>query len=181
MSDLPFDPSDSSDDVPPAAVVAFPHPLPLQVFPIEHDLAPEGVTCMEVRVEGRRVSRYGVATSDVEREKRLFQSPVLLFMSAEEADPGIRAQLVAVIPRKVVHEIEAEEEPWKASLDSPPDYDEPREDEAIPGIPHSIGVVVRLAAERKFPDDLGKEAIHLFQSILRGEGENVVDRLLRGM
>jgi len=86
----------------------------------------------------------------------------LLYVATPRPDGTVYATLQAVIPASAIPR-----EPWQP---------EPEQGAAL-----LLGVVVRLAGERKFPGSMADEAMDHFAAILGGGAEPVVDRMLRGL
>lgn len=86
----------------------------------------------------------------------------LLYVATPRPDGTLYATLQAVIPASAIPR-----EPWQP---------EPEQGAAL-----LLGVVVRLAGERRFPGSTADEAMDHFAAILGGAAEPVVDRLLRGL
>jgi hypothetical protein len=95
----------------------------------------------------------------------LFSVPrQLVYQASELEDKTIRAQLLALIPAKDIPR-----EPWQ-----------PEPDEDAPPAFVLLGIVVRLPGDRKEPD-FPRECLSHFMSIVGGNAEPVVDRILKSL
>src|SRR5690606_6061040 len=118
--------------------------------------------------------------------RRIIGDAAPLLYAAREKDRGLDGRLCALVPfGRVRAELEAretEDEPWKASLPDPDawkgdSFSEPAisEHELVP-IP--LGVIVRIPADRKHPDNLELETLSVLHSLLQKGTAEVVARLL---
>jgi hypothetical protein len=88
--------------------------------------------------------------------------------------------LYALVPSGPFEEESEETEPWAESV---PRYEDSLEDaESEDGQERRamfpLGILVRVARDRKFPNDLGLEAKDLLHTVLTGETHEVIDRVL---
>jgi hypothetical protein len=133
------------------------------------------------------------AALDELREFHLFDDPVHLGLVAFEDAPGLQCRLLALLPADrfpMSDEEEGEEnEPWRASIPgpafeqedaSPADEDEDEEDPSA-AVPVYLGNIVRLAKDRKHPEDLAAEASDVLMTVLTGKVSEVVDRVLEDL
>jgi hypothetical protein len=171
------DEDESTDDLPASTVfVATATPLQLSVSPMPDDRAPDGV-CLASRIDGRLVARCAMPGESIERlmTLKLFEEPVMIGLLAFEAEPGIQARLVALVPSDRLTEGGSEEdEPWKASV---PSFEKAQR-EAVVGEEADaegaglaailLGHIVRFAQDRKHPDDLAREAVDILQRVVAG-------------
>jgi hypothetical protein len=171
------DEDESSDDLPASTVfVATATPLQLNVAPMPDDRAPDGV-CLASRIDGRLVARCAMPGESIERlmTLKLFEEPVMIGLLAFEAEPGIQARLVALVPSARLTEGSSEEdEPWKASV---PSFEKAQRDaaEGEEGDAEGAGLaaillghIVRFTVDRKHPDDLAREAVDILQRVVAG-------------
>ena len=171
------DDDESSDDLPASTVfVATATPLQLNVAPMPDDRAPDGV-CLASRIDGRLVARCAMPGESIERlmTLKLFEEPVMIGLLAFEAEPGIQARLVALVPSARLTEGSSEEdEPWKASV---PSFEKAQRDaaEGEEGDAEGAGLaaillghIVRFTVDRKHPDDLAREAVDILQRVVAG-------------
>ena len=171
------DDEDSVDDLPANTVfVATATPLQLSVAPMPDDRAPDGV-CLASRIDGRLVARCAMPGESIERlmTLKLFEEPVMIGLLAFEAEPGIQARLVALVPSGRLTEGGSEDdEPWKASV---PSFEKAQREAAVGEEADAegaglaailLGHIVRFASDRKHPDDLAREAVDILQRVVAG-------------
>lgn len=117
-------------------------------------------------LEGKLIARCAAAPEwTPEHDGDLFAVPrQLVYQASELKDKTIRAQLLALIPAT-----EIPREPWQP---------EPEED--APPAFVLLGVVVRLPADRR-EADFPHECLSHFMSIVGGNAEPVVDRILKSL
>lgn len=187
-------PSGESDGKP-SVLVATSTPVQLRVEAVEDDRTPVGSVCLGTFIGDRLVGRR-VAPSealDELREFHLFDAPVHLGLVAFEEAPGLQCRLLALLPADrfpMSDEEEGEEnEPWRASVPGPSfeqedagDGDEEEdEDDPSAAVPVYLGNIVRLAKDRKHPEDLAAEASDVLMTVLTGKVSEVVDRVLEDL
>lgn len=164
------DDEDGEDELPPTTVfVATATPLQVTVGPLPDERAPDGV-CLASRIDGRLVARCAMPGESIERllALKLFEDPVLVGLLAFEADPGIQARLVALVPAARLTEGGDEDEPWKASV---PSFEESQKEQGEDGAGLAavlLGHIVRFTDDRKHPGDLAQEAVDMLQKVIAG-------------
>jgi hypothetical protein len=184
----------------PSVLVATSNKVQVRVEPVEDERTPAGSVCLGTFIDGRLVGRRVAPSEALEelREFHLFDEPVHLGLVAYEDAPGLQCRLLALLPADrfpLSEEGEDEEanesEPWKASVpvpefelegESAADADEETpslEDGAA--VPVYLGNIVRLARDRKHPEDLAAEASDVLMTVLNGVVSEVVDRLLEDL
>jgi hypothetical protein len=187
-------PSGESDGKP-SVLVATSTPVQLRVEAVEDDRTPVGSVCLGTFIGDRLVGRR-VAPSealDELREFHLFDDPVHLGLVAFEEAPGLQCRLLALLPADRFPMSDDEEgevnEPWRASVPEPSfeqedagDGDEEEdEDDPSAAVPVYLGNIVRLAKDRKHPEDLAAEASDVLMTVLTGKVSEVVDRVLEDL
>ncbi|MEP6574618.1 MAG: hypothetical protein ABJD11_18095 [Gemmatimonadota bacterium] len=172
------EPNASDDSVPDGTVTLTTTPIPLSVRPIADERVPDGQVGVAAYLGDRMIARNAFPAEFVEqaRLEELFSEPVPLVFHAGVGGPGIEGTLFAVVSRAALEAEEDDAEPWSASV---PSF-EPvvGEGEEPPQALLPLGMLVRVERDRKFPDDLAKEAADLLQSVLTGKTSEVIDRLL---
>jgi hypothetical protein len=173
-------------------VVTYPEPLRIEARPIEHGATPAGSVALGYFHAGRVVARGVVAEEAVEAITGLLRNPVSLALAAtEDADGNIEARVCLVVPMDADElrrddEDQGGEEPWRASLPSPPELgdswsdDEPRpkpqaEQPQLALLP--IGNAVRGARDRHHQDVLG-DAREMLENLLAGRGRDAVHKAI---
>jgi hypothetical protein len=150
----------------------------LVIKPITDERVPAGSLGLGAFLGDRLIARNTFPEELVEKLPltQLFAEPVPLLFQAGLGGPGIQGTLFAVVPAGPIEDSTDEEaEPWAASV--------PRYEDAI-GEPEQLqvlfplGILVRVAGDRKFPADLAREAADLLQTALKGETHEVIDRVL---
>lgn len=153
--------------------------ISLDVHPVASDRVEEGQICLGAHFQERLLARSAVDEDDADLLLELLRVPAQVGLLAEEENDGVEANLVALLPhsevRGILREVELEEEPWKASLESA-DYEEERQGERPVMVP--LGRVVRIPQKRVSPGDLKEEAEDMLRSIMTRGGQEVVDQLL---
>jgi hypothetical protein len=170
-------------------VVTHPEPLLLEVRRIDHEATPADSIALGYYYRGHLLARGVVAPEAVEAITGLLQAPVSLALAATEDDDGnIEARVCLVLPVDP-EELRAEQsdepdEPWKASVPTPPEeiesaYDGDGEEEN--GRPKlallPIGNVVRGASHRNH-DDVAADAREMLDNLLAGRGQDAVSRAI---
>ena len=169
--------SEDAEELPSSTVfVATATPLQVSVAPLPDERAPDGV-CLASRIDGRLVARCAMPGESIERlmELQLFEEPVLIGLLAYEAEPGIQARLVALVPAARLTEGGEEDEPWKASV---PSFEQSQREAAEAGDEGEgegaglaailLGHIVRFTRDRKHPEDLAREAVDILQRVVSG-------------
>jgi hypothetical protein len=165
-------------------VVTHPDPVVLEVRPIGDVQTPEGSVALGYYYDGHVLAR-GVVTNDaLDAIHGLLQEPVSVALAASEDEDGnIEARVCLVLP---VEEDEADEgaaddgepqEPWKASVPTPPGeaghgYEEQPKMALLP-----IGNAVRGKRHRNHPDVAG-DAREMLANLLEGRGQDAVSRAI---
>lgn len=168
-------------------VVPYPDPITLKARSIRHASVPDGSLGMAYYYEGRVVARGVVTTDAVATIRSLLESPVSVALAAREDDDGnIDGRLCVVLPvadgQLGSEEGEdAPEEPWKASVPTPPNGFESDYDDGESGEPQfallPIGNVVRNASDRRH-SDVGGDAREMLQNLLVGGGKDAVQKAI---
>jgi hypothetical protein len=171
---------------PEAAFVLTDRPVPIAVTALEDERTPEGMLALGTIINGRVVARCAVPPEALEfiEANRLFEHPVALALAAQEEEPGLQCRLFAVvtIAARVLRgeEDEDEREPWAASVPSS-DFDRLAGGDDGDGDRQAavlLGHIVRFRQDRKHPDDLGLEAADVLATIVQGQVNEVVDKVL---
>src|SRR5262249_54888853 len=114
----------------------------------------------------------------------LFSEPVPLLFHVALGGPGIQGTLYALVPSgPFEEESEESEEPW---MESVPRYEDALEAAELEEGQERramcpLGVLVRVARARRFPNDLGLEAKDLLHTVLTGQTHEVIDRVLEDL
>lgn len=163
------DPDEGGEDTPAMPTLdlttAAPVPLERRRLPDDPELAPDSAI-VGAYLEGRLLAR-SVAPPDwtVEDDRGLFDVPRQLVYRGKEAEGGtLYAELGALIPA-----VDLPREPWQ-----------PEPDESAPAGLVMLGVVVRLAQDRK-QTDFPHECLDHFATIVGGGAEPVADRILKSL
>jgi len=182
----------------PSVLVATSAPVQLRVEPVEDDRTPDGSVCLGTFIGERLVGRRVAPTEALEelREFHLFDEPVHLGLVAFEESPGLQCRLLALLPADRFplqgdedDDEDEPDEPWKASVPQPEfeasepttvGTDTPSLEEGA-AVPVYLGNIVRLARDRKHPDDLAAEASDVLMTVLTGAVSEVVDRVLEDL
>lgn len=181
----------------PVVVVTYPHPLNLEVERLDPATAPEHTTALAYYFRGGLIARGVVSDDAVESIQSLVNDPVHLALAAQEDERGnIDGRLCLVLPVELGKELMKEEEPepeepWKASVPTPPvevdSYASKKRDEesdeaageAQPQIALlPIGNIVRSSEARNHPDDVSADAREMLANLLAGGGEDSVKRAI---
>ncbi len=185
----------------PSVLVATSTRVQVCVKPVDDDRTPEGSVCLGTFIEGRLVGRRVAPTEALEelREFHLFDDPVHLGLVAYEDAPGLQCRLLALLPADRFplsdegedSEEEEDNEPWRASVPVPSfelaEERPPRSEDETPSledgaaVPVYLGNIVRLARDRKHPEDLAAEASDVLLTVLTGPVTEVVDRVLEDL
>lgn len=153
--------------------------IPLDVHPVESDRTTDNQVCLGAHFQDRLLARSAVDREDADFLLQLLRVPAQVGLLAEEENEGVEGSLVALLPheevRDMLREVELEDEPWKASVESS-DYEEEKDGEQPVMVP--LGRVVRIPQKRVSPDDLKEEAEDMLRSIMTRGGQEVIDQLL---
>lgn len=162
-------------------VVTHPDPLVLEVRPIEDVDAPDGSVALGYYFEGHVLARGVVANEALDAIHGLLRAPVSLALAATEDDDGnIEARVCLVIPvegEDAQAEDEEPEEPWKASLPTPPSELEDSYQEKPKMALLPIGNAVRGARQRNHPDVAG-DVREMLDNLLSGRSQDAVARAI---
>jgi hypothetical protein len=174
-------------------VVTHPEPLTLTVRSIDHDATPEGSIALEYAHEGRVLARGVVTLDAVEAIEGLLMEPISLALAATEDPSGnIEARVCLVLPLDPDQIMAAEEEeqgaqePWKASVPSPPAElglaggrpaaeDDEDEQPRLALLP--IGNVIRARSDRKF-DEVALDAREMLDNLVAGRARDAVSKAI---
>jgi hypothetical protein len=160
------EPEDEQEQVPTLDLAtALPIPIERRRLPDDPDLAPDQAV-VGAFLEGRLIAR-SVAPPDwtPEDDRGLFDVPRQLHYRGKDAEGGtLYAELGALIPAA-----DLPREPWQ-----------PEPDETAPPALVLLGVVVRLAQDRR-QEDLAHECLDHFAAIVGGGAEPVADRVLKSL
>ncbi len=185
------DPPDESPR-PPFVMVTTSTAVAISVREVLDERTPDDAVCLGTFYEGRLIARCVVppeALAAVE-DHALFTDPVHLGLLGFEEPPGLQCRLLAFVdtdrlPPDLDGDGEDEaEEPWQASVPRPDfefggsDTEAPSMGEPEGTVPILLGHIVRLARDRKHPNDLAHEAMDVLATILTGSVSEVVDRVL---
>lgn len=181
----------------PSVLVATSTPVQVRVEQVDDERTPDGSICLGTFIGDRLVGRRVAPSEALEelREFHLFEEPVHLGLVAYEDPPGLQCRLLALLPADRFpglgtddDEEEGEDEPWRASIpvpafeeESPRAPDDPPSLEDGAAVPVYLGNIVRLARDRKHPDDLTAEASDVLITVLTGTVSEVVDRVLEDL
>jgi hypothetical protein len=171
------EPTAPDDSVPDGTVTLTTTPIPLSVRPISDERVPDGQVGIAAFLGERMIARNAFPAEFVEqaRLEELFSEPVPLVFHAGVSGPGIEGTLFAVVSRAALEQ-EEDAEPWSASV---PSFEQTVEEgEEPPQALLPLGMLVRVERDRKYPDDLAREAADLLQTVLTGKTSEVIDRLL---
>jgi hypothetical protein len=160
-------------------VVTHPDPVVLEVRPIANVATPGDSVALGYYYEGHVLARGVVASEAVDAIHGLLRDPVSVALAASEDENGnIDARVCLVLPIEGEEgQDEEPEEPWRASIPSPPtefesEYtDRPR----LALLP--IGNAVRGARQRKHPDVAG-DAREMLSNLLSGQGQDAIARAI---
>lgn len=184
----------------PLIVVNYPEPLSLEARPIEHEAVPEGEVGIGYYHNDALIARSVVTPDSIEAIHSLLSAPVAVALAATEDQQGnIDGRLCLVLPiddERLGHEAALDDnEPWKASVPTPPmevegesvfgEYDDAL-DPALPRVVLlPIGNVVRNARDRHHPNNPAFDAREMLDNLLAGAAQDAVakaiDDLLRSI
>lgn len=168
--------SQPTPETPSDGVTVSTTPVPISVRVLDDERVPAGDTGLGAYLADRLIARNALPAEFVERLPlaALFADPVPLVFQAGVGGPGIQGTLFAVVPSGPMQAVVEPEEPWAASV---PRYEGDHAAEAEPVL-FPLGMLVRTARDRKYPEDLTREATDLLQAVLQGRAGDVIDRLL---
>ncbi|MFQ5678306.1 MAG: hypothetical protein ACE5HP_02490 [Gemmatimonadota bacterium] len=160
--------------------------VPVRVEEIPHHLAPDGTLCVGCFVNDRLVARCAIPREAAQEflGLDLFRQPVALALGARAGGPLVEGNLLALVPASEAQEAEPGEEPWKESVpgsgfEAAAGIQERGDEGQLVGI--FLGQVVRFQEDRRFPDNLVREAADMLAGIVRGRVGNVVDRVIQDL
>ncbi len=164
-------------------VVTHPEPVLLEARPIDHGSAPSGSVALGYFYDGHILARGVVSREALEAIHGLLENPVSVALAATEDEHGnIDARVCLVLPvdpeELQLREQEEPDEPWKASVPTPPpEIEEGFATGDSSGTPKlallPIGNVVRGARQRKHSDVLS-DAREMLDNLLTGRSHDAV-------
>lgn len=186
------DPQDGPS-TPPFVMVTTSSAVSISVREVLDERTPEDAVCLGTFYEGRLIARCVVppeALVAVE-DHALFTDPVHLGLLGFEEPPGLQCRLLAFVDSdRLPPDLDSEdevEEPWQASVPRP-EFEFGAENTEAPAlgepegtVPILLGHIVRMARDRKHPDDMAHEAMDVLATILTGTVSEVVDRVLQDL
>jgi len=183
MPDIPF--PDDAAGKPDEGVTVSTTPVPLTLRALEDERVPSGQAGLGAYLGDRLIARNTFPSEFVDKLPlaALFAEPVPLLFHVALGGPGIQGTLYALVPSEPLEDEVSEEddEPWSASVPRFEDaIEEPAEGEEQRAM-FPLGVLVRVARDRKYPDDLALEAGDLLHAVLTGESSEVIDRVLEDL
>lgn len=173
-------------------VVTYPQPLPIEARPVDHIEAPEGTVGLAYYFRGHLIARGVISEEAVDAVRKLLKNPIPVALAASEDEDGnIDGRVCLVLPVKgsQVREEEDEgpDEPWKASVPTPPweggngpggpDVEEEEEEGKAHVALLPIGNVVRSASDRHHPDVVG-DAREMLENLLSGQARDAVQKAI---
>lgn len=163
-------------------VITHPDPVVLEARTIEDVSTPDGSVALGYYYDGHVLARGVVANDALDAIQGLLRTPVSVALAATEDEGGnIEARVCLVLPVEPEDlpggGDEEPEEPWRASLPTPPtelngDYQEPPKLALLP-----IGNAVRGANHRNHPDVAG-DAKEMLHNLLSGRSHDAVRRAI---
>jgi hypothetical protein len=163
-------------------VVTHPDPVRLEARPIEDVETPDDSVALGYYHDGHVLARGVVANEAVDAIHGLLSEPVSVALAATEDEAGnIDARVCLVLPvdpDQVGAEDEEEpEEPWRASVPTPPDeltgaFEDRPKMALLP-----IGHAVRGARHRNHPD-VAADAREMLANLLSGRSQDAVSRAI---
>lgn len=173
-------------------VVTHPEPLHIEAAPIAHEATPDGAVALAYYHDGSLIARGVVAPEAVDAIRALLEEPVSLALAATEDPEGnIDGRLCLVLPvdpSELERDSEEPDEPWKASVPTPPmEMEEPEADDD--GEPRMallpIGNVVRMKGDRHHPDEVEVDVWEMLDNLLHGAAQDAaakaIDDLLKSL
>lgn len=163
-------------------------PVPVRVEQIEHHLAPEGTVCVGCFVKDRMIARCAIPREAAEEFLRMdfFRDAVALALGAHAKDSVVEGNLLALVPASDAQRAQerVEEDAWKDSVPGA-GYEAAAGIQEVPDEGQLVGIflgqVVRFRKDRRFPDNLAREAADMLAGIVRGKVGNVVDRVIQDL
>lgn len=168
-------------------VVTYPEPLSIEARRIDHDAVPDGAVALAYFFRGNMIARGVVTEEGVEAVERLLSDPVPIALAVTEDDDGnIEAHVCLLLPLdpdQLRQESDDEDEPWKASVPTPPpevesSYSGAGGDERPQLALFPIGNVIRNAQHRNHPDDVVEDAQEMLQNLLNGRAQDAVKKAI---
>ncbi|HET9982494.1 MAG TPA: hypothetical protein VFQ38_02860 [Longimicrobiales bacterium] len=165
-------------------VVTHPEPILLQARAIEHDTLPDGVVALGYYLDDHLIARGAVAPEAVDAIRLLLRTPVSIALAAtEDEDGNIDGRVCLVLPMEAdagEDEDDEPDEPWKASVPTPPmeleasadDDEEPR----LALLP--IGNVVRTVHDRRHPDEVEVDVWEMLDNLLHGRAQDATSKAI---
>lgn len=170
-------------------VVTHPEPVRLEARPVQEDEAPRGTVALAYYYQGHILARGIVSSDAVDAITGLLQQPVSVALAASEDDDGnIEARVCLVLPVdsdeiRSAEEGDEPDEPWKASVPTPPPevesgYDVDGGGENRPRLALlPIGNVVRGAQNRNH-QDVVSDAREMLDNLLAGRAQDAVRKAI---
>ena len=174
-------------------VVPYPTPIALEARSIRHGAVPDGAVGLGYYYDDRLIARSVVASNALDTIQSLLSSPVSVALAAREDEKGnIDGRICLVLPVEPDAEAtgpDAEEEPWKSSVPTPPPEIESSygtsgsgdasDDEDSPKFALlPIGNVVRPVQDRHHPDELAHDVKEMLDNLLDGGGRDAVQKAI---
>ena len=162
-------------------VITHPDPVVLEARTIQDVSTPDGSVALGYYYDGHVLARGVVANDALDAIQGLLRTPVSVALAATEDESGnIEARVCLVLPvepDEVGGADEEPEEPWRASLPSPPSElnSEYQESPKLALLP--IGNAVRGAGHRNHPDVAG-DAKEMLSNLLNGRSHDAISRAI---
>lgn len=163
-------------------VITHPDPVVLEARTIVDVSTPDGSVALGYYYDGHVLARGVVANDALDAIQGLLRTPVSLALAATEDEGGnIEARVCLVLPVEPDELSGAAddepEEPWRASLPTPPtelnsEYEERPKLALLP-----IGNAVRGASHRNHPDVAG-DAKEMLHNLLSGRSHDAITRAI---
>lgn len=173
----------------PLIIVTYPEPVALEARPIEHEAVPAESIGIGYYYHGALIARSVVAPESVEAIHSILSKPVHVALAATVDDQGNidgRVCLVLPVDGGPAAEEDAEDEPWKASVPSPPPeiaqgYGDGPEGSTPRVVLLPIGHVIRAARDRNHPDDPSGDAREMLGNLLDGRARDAVAKAIEDL
>jgi hypothetical protein len=171
-------------------VVTHPEPVRLEARPLQEEESPRGTVALAYYHRGHVLARGIVSMDALDAITGLLQQPVSVALAASEDDAGnIEARVCLVLPvdpdemrASGADEAEEPDEPWKASVPTPPPEVESGYGEAggedrprLALLP--IGNVVRGVQNRNH-EDVVSDAREMLDNLLSGRAQDAVRKAI---
>ncbi|MGH7447326.1 MAG: hypothetical protein ACRELT_07185, partial [Longimicrobiales bacterium] len=162
-------------------VITHPDPVVLEARTIQDVSTPHGSVALGYYYDGHVLARGVVANDALDAIQGLLRTPVSVALAATEDESGnIEARVCLVLPvepDELPGADEEPEEPWRASLPTPPgelnsEYEETPKLALLP-----IGNAVRGAGHRNHPDVAG-DAKEMLSNLLSGRSHDAISRAI---